>query len=127
MPGLNKILTLVFLISAVIFTQAQEISTDPAIIKQGDDLFKANCKSCHRVKEKLVGPALAGVDTRVPSIDWIKDWVRNSAKFSESERFSNIVCARANFPDSKRSPKTSFSFVISSPRHALNRSTGTCP
>ena len=84
MPGLNKILTLVLLTSTILFTQAQEISTDPAIIKQGEDLFNANCKSCHRVKAKLVGPALAGVDTRVPSLQWYRDWVRNSAKMVAS-------------------------------------------
>ena len=79
MPGL-KILSLVLFISITHFTQAQEISTDPVIAKQGEALFNANCKSCHRVKQKLVGPALAGFDTRVPSIQWVKDWVKNSAK-----------------------------------------------
>jgi hypothetical protein len=43
MPGLNKILTLVLFISTIIFTQAQEISTDdPAVAKQGEALFNAN-------------------------------------------------------------------------------------
>jgi mono/diheme cytochrome c family protein len=59
---------------------AQEIPTDPAVISAGEALFNGNCKSCHRVKQKLVGPALAGVETRVPSIDWIYAWVRNPAK-----------------------------------------------
>lgn len=59
---------------------AQTIPTDPAIISAGEALFNGNCKSCHRVKQKLVGPALAGVETRVPSIEWIYGWVRNPAK-----------------------------------------------
>lgn len=59
---------------------AQTIPTDPAIISAGEVLFNGNCKSCHRVKQKLVGPALAGVETRVPSIEWIFGWVRNPAK-----------------------------------------------
>jgi len=63
---------------------AQEISTDAAVISAGEALFNGNCKSCHRVKQKLVGPALAGVETRVPSIDWIKSWVRNPAKMIAS-------------------------------------------
>jgi mono/diheme cytochrome c family protein len=84
MPGLNKIAALVLLILPPLFTQAQEISKDPAVITQGEELFNMNCKSCHRVKENLVGPALAGVDTRVPSIQWLKDWVRNSAKMVAS-------------------------------------------
>jgi hypothetical protein len=42
-------------------------------------LFNANCKACHRVHQKLVGPALAGVYDRTPSIDWIKSFVKNSS------------------------------------------------
>jgi mono/diheme cytochrome c family protein len=63
---------------------AQEISTDPAAIKSGQGLFNANCKACHAVKRKLVGPALGGVQDRVPSIQWIKDFVHNSAAVIKS-------------------------------------------
>lgn len=59
---------------------AQTIPTDAAVISAGEVLFNGNCKSCHRVKQKLVGPALAGVETRVPSVEWLFDWVRNPAK-----------------------------------------------
>ncbi|MFM8346557.1 MAG: c-type cytochrome, partial [Bacteroidota bacterium] len=79
-PGLRQ---LTFAVALVFFSAtgfSQEISKDPAVIKEGEALFKSNCKSCHAVKRKLVGPALAGVETRVPSIQWIKDWVRNPAK-----------------------------------------------
>jgi len=58
---------------------AQEISKDPAAISAGESLFNANCKTCHRVHQKLVGPALADVYNRAPSIDWIKSFVKNSA------------------------------------------------
>jgi mono/diheme cytochrome c family protein len=80
MPGLRKITVLALLLVTTVFTQAQEISTDPAIIKQGEALFKANCKACHAVDKKVVGPALAGVTKRAPSVQWIIDWVKNSAK-----------------------------------------------
>ena len=60
--------------------QAQEIPSDPAAISAGEALFNGNCKTCHRVKQKLIGPALGGFETRVPSIKWTLDWVRNSAK-----------------------------------------------
>jgi mono/diheme cytochrome c family protein len=80
LPGLNKIAILALLLVTTVLAQAQEISTDPAIIKQGEALFKANCKSCHALDKKVVGPALAGVTKRVPSVQWIKDWVKNSAK-----------------------------------------------
>ncbi|HRG78823.1 MAG TPA: c-type cytochrome, partial [Cyclobacteriaceae bacterium] len=80
-----KFLTLVlFSLTLSLNSFAQEISKDPAVISAGEALFNGNCKSCHRVKQKLVGPALAGVETRVPSIDWIKTWVRNPAKVISS-------------------------------------------
>jgi len=77
-------LALVFSLTQSLHSFAQEIPTDPAIISAGEVLFNGNCKSCHRVKQKLVGPALAGVETRVPSIDWIYSWVRNPAKMIAS-------------------------------------------
>ena len=75
-----KFFSLIFVFAFINFTSsAQEISTDPAAIKAGQGLFNANCKACHAVKRKLVGPALGGVQDRVPSIQWIKDFVRNSS------------------------------------------------
>jgi mono/diheme cytochrome c family protein len=58
---------------------SQEISTDAAAISAGKSLFDTNCKTCHRVHAKLVGPALAGVYERTPSIQWIKNFVHNSS------------------------------------------------
>jgi mono/diheme cytochrome c family protein len=76
---------------------SQELSTDPAVISAGQALFNANCKSCHRVKQKLVGPALAGVETRVPSLDWIKSWVRNPAKMIASgDAYANKIYTEYN-------------------------------
>ena len=60
-------------------TYSQEIPKDPAAISAGGHIFNANCKACHRVQQKLVGPALAGVHERAPSIDWIKRFVKNSS------------------------------------------------
>jgi len=75
-----KFFTFVLLLTLSSASFAQEISKDAAAISAGEALFNGNCKSCHRVKQKLVGPALAGVYDRAPSIDWIKAWVRNSSK-----------------------------------------------
>jgi len=78
--GLLKFPFLALLVLTTFISYSQEISKDAAIIKAGEDLFNGNCKSCHRVKQKLVGPALAGVYDRAPSIAWITNWVRNSSK-----------------------------------------------
>ncbi|MBX2967150.1 MAG: c-type cytochrome [Cyclobacteriaceae bacterium] len=58
---------------------AQEIPETPEAIADGESLFNANCKTCHRVHQKLVGPALANVYDRAPSIDWLKAFIKNSA------------------------------------------------
>jgi mono/diheme cytochrome c family protein len=69
---------LIFLSSLTAFSQA--VSTDAAAISAGKALFEGNCKACHRVDRKLVGPALGGVTERAPSIDWIKNFIHNSSK-----------------------------------------------
>jgi len=48
-------------------------------IKVGEPLFKNNCAQCHAVNDKVVGPALAGIDKR-RSIMWLIPWVKNSSK-----------------------------------------------
>jgi mono/diheme cytochrome c family protein len=102
-PG-YKIIILVLLLLPTVFIQAQDISTDTVVVAQGKELFDLNCKSCHRVKEKLVGPALAGVDQRVPSIQWIKDWVRNSAKvIASGDEYGNKI-----FNEYQKSQMTAF-------------------
>jgi mono/diheme cytochrome c family protein len=74
-----KFLLIVFVFAFSNTSFAQDISSEPAAISAGESLFNANCKACHRVKQKLVGPALAGVESRAPSIDWIKKFVKNSS------------------------------------------------
>ena len=48
-----------------------------ASAQDGESLFKANCTSCHAVKEKVIGPPLAGIETRRQE-EWILKWVKNS-------------------------------------------------
>lgn len=69
---------------------AQDIPTDAANISAGQSIFDANCKTCHRVHQKLVGPALADVYNRAPSIDWIKAFVHNSqAVIASGDDYAN--------------------------------------
>ncbi|MGC1241361.1 MAG: cytochrome c3 family protein [Chryseosolibacter sp.] len=58
---------------------SQEIPTDEASIAAGKQLFDANCKTCHRVDSRLIGPPLGGVYDRAPSIEWIQRFVKNSS------------------------------------------------
>jgi mono/diheme cytochrome c family protein len=43
----------------------------------GKLLFEANCKSCHAVHVNLSGPALAGIEVRVPDKKLLYAWIRN--------------------------------------------------
>ncbi len=45
--------------------------------QDGEALFKANCTSCHAVKDKVIGPALQGAETRHTD-EWLLKWVKNS-------------------------------------------------
>lgn len=56
---------------------SQEIPTDEAAVAAGKQLFDTNCKTCHRVDSRLIGPPLGGVYDRAPSIEWIQNFVRN--------------------------------------------------
>ncbi len=86
-----NLLTLVLFLLTLSFNSfSQAIPTDAAIISAGEKLFNGNCKACHRVKQKLVGPALAGVETRVPSVEWVFNWVRNPAKvIASGDEYAN--------------------------------------
>ena len=52
---------------------------DVAAIAKGKAIFEENCKTCHAVWEKKVGPALKDILKR-RDIVWVKKFIRNSAK-----------------------------------------------
>jgi len=92
-----KFLTLVSLFTITTFVVQAQISTDPAAISEGKALFEGNCKACHRVHQKLVGPALAGVYDRTPSIDWIHAFVKNSSKvIASGDEYANKLYVEYN-------------------------------
>src|SRR6188768_3195824 len=103
--SLCKSLCVVFLLTVISFTAyAQGIPEDAASITAGATLFSGNCKSCHKIHSESVGPALAGVYDRVPSIDWIKGWVKNSSKVIAS----GDAYAVAVYEKYKKSQMTAF-------------------
>jgi mono/diheme cytochrome c family protein len=65
-------LLITFLIFSVSSVSAQDGMTPE--IQAGEKLFKANCSSCHKVKAKLIGPALYGAEER---------WIANAAHKGE--------------------------------------------
>lgn len=72
------------LMIAGVTAQAQEIPTDEAIIAKGATLFVENqCKTCHAVGRKLVGPALKGINDR-REVPWLINFIKNSSKVIQS-------------------------------------------
>ena len=86
---------------------AQSDDEDEAVIGEGENLFKANCRACHAIDQKLVGPALAGVYDR-RDMDWIKAFIKNSQAVIASgdeyavslyEEYNNTVMTSFNLND----------------------------
>ncbi len=58
----------------------------------GKALFQSNCASCHNPLKDATGPALKGVDARVPNKEWLHKWVKNSAALIGSgDKYANDV------------------------------------
>ena len=77
--ALKSLIFSIVLALSSLSSYSQEIPTDEASIAAGKQLFDTNCKTCHRVDSRLIGPPLAGVYDRAPSIEWIQNFVRNSS------------------------------------------------
>lgn len=56
--------------------------SDPAIL-QGHNLFRANCRSCHKIHEMSVGPALAGIMERRDSL-WVRKMIIDGTALRKS-------------------------------------------
>ncbi len=66
--------------------------------KEGEQLFNANCSSCHNASSKAsTGPGLMGVLSRIPSKDWAHAWVHNSAKvIASGDQYATGIYAKYN-------------------------------
>lgn len=74
--------------SSVTDSNTVTATTTPRVEQQeikhsGKKIFDANCKACHRIHQKLVGPALAGVLDRRDSL-WVVKMIRNSSQLIAS-------------------------------------------
>jgi mono/diheme cytochrome c family protein/energy-converting hydrogenase Eha subunit A len=53
------------------------VVNSPEAIEVGKTVFNANCKTCHKLDQKYIGPALRGATDR-NSAEWVKTWIANS-------------------------------------------------
>jgi mono/diheme cytochrome c family protein/heme/copper-type cytochrome/quinol oxidase subunit 2 len=62
---------------------SQAFAVDPTVassdeaIAAGKVVFNANCKTCHKLDQKYIGPALRGATDRNDA-EWVKTWIKNS-------------------------------------------------
>lgn len=71
---------------------AQEVTSDSIRRRKdtmrsasGKDLFLKNCSVCHSTgSQKLTGPGMEGVLSRVPGRDWLSNFILNSEKMIKS-------------------------------------------
>lgn len=59
------------------YVQQSRSEQDVPLHNVGEKLFKENCKSCHKIHDVSVGPALSGITERRPK-KWIYAFVQNS-------------------------------------------------
>lgn len=81
---------------------AQAFAVDPTVLSSdeaiaaGKTVFNANCKTCHKLDQKSIGPALRGVTDR-QSIDWIKSFIKNSsAVIASGDAYANALFKEYN-------------------------------
>lgn len=77
-------------------------AVDPAVassdeaIAAGKTVFNANCKQCHKLDQKSVGPALRGISDR-QSIAWAKSFIKNSqAVIASGDAYANALYKEFN-------------------------------
>lgn len=79
----------------IVFLILQTINAVAA--PDGKALFQANCASCHNPYKDATGPALNGVDGRVPNKEWLYKWVKNSASvIASGDKYANDLYAKWN-------------------------------
>lgn len=97
-----KSFTFLLIFSLSFSLQAQD-AVDEAQQKEGKQLFKSLCASCHKLDKKLIGPALGGISER-RDMDWLKSWIKDNAAL----RASGDADAIAVFDEYNGSPMTPF-------------------
>ena len=67
--------------------------SNSAFAQKGEELFKANCASCHKPLEDMTGPALKGARERAPNKDWAYKWVNNVNTMVETDPYAKKLLA----------------------------------
>jgi len=90
-------------------SESQALIQPPLSVQanKGKEIFKLNCASCHAIDKVIVGPALAGIESRWPNKKLLYLWIRNWAKAvatgdpyaNKAKDFSPIAMSNFNLSD----------------------------
>ena len=69
---------------------------NPAMVAEGETIYKQMCTACHKPEEKFIGPAPKGVlDRRSP--EWIMNMILNPEEMVKSDPIAKKLLAEFNF------------------------------
>ena len=99
----NYLILLIFIISCNSNSAGNKTTNTESSVAvantNGENLFKANCASCHKPNERYVGPALQGVVSRWESKELLYAFVRNSQEVIDRNAY-----AKKLYDEYKQSP-----------------------
>lgn len=87
---MKKIVTIIFAYTSLLLglhscksSDKNSISSDPAIIAKGENLFTQNCSGCHGFEQDGIGPQLASI-TREAPVEWVHGFIKDPKQAIES-------------------------------------------
>ncbi len=65
---------------------------DEALAERGENLFSGTCAACHKLDQRYVGPAVAGVTQR-RSPEWIMNMIMNPVEMTQKDPVAKALLA----------------------------------
>ena len=102
--SLNGYSFIIFFLLISLFLSVSNLLTAQNI-EEGEQLYNSNCTACHQIDNKLIGPALRGVNEKY-SEEWLIKWIKNSAELIASGDADAI----AIYEEYNKSPMNAFPY-----------------
>lgn len=78
-----------------ITTVKLQTTIEQDLAKQGEKIFTAKCKACHKVDKRFIGPAIAGI-TKRRSPEWIMNMILNPNKMVKEDPLAKQLLMEFN-------------------------------
>ena len=94
---------ILFLSMSIIFIACNNQNNTPDFTNKGMDeknigqtLFNKNCAACHSIKTQIIGPALAGVESRWKDKGLLVKYVQNSQEVIKQDEYARQLYEKFN-------------------------------